>query len=90
MLWAGQWGTVMQFGPMEANVVCRQLGYSGGFAVGPQMFGNGCGQIWLSRVRCQGNESTLAACQHSPFGVNSGSHDHDGGVWCSKYMEINH
>ena len=89
VLWAGQWGTVLQFGPKEASVICRQLGYSGGHAVGPQLFGKGCGQIWLSRLDCQGNETTLAACPHGPLGVNGGSHDQDGGVFCSKYIVKN-
>ena len=92
VLWDGHWGTVCDesWDDKDAEVVCRQLGYSGGVIVDPEEFGYGCGQIWLNDVECQGNEATLAACEHPPLGVNDCSHEHDAGVWCSKYTEINH
>ena len=93
MLHNGHWGTVCHYkwDDKDAEVVCRQLGYSGGVAVKPEdRFGYGCGHIWLHNVECQGNESTLVACQHPPLGVNDCSHRVDAGVVCSKYAEMNH
>ena len=92
VLWAGHWGTVCfgNWDERDAEVVCRELGYSGGTITGVEVFGYGCGHIWLNDVGCQGHEATLADCPHPPLGVNNCSHYQDIGVWCGKYMGLNH
>ena len=82
-----QWGTVCDdgWGKTAAGVVCRQLGFgSSGTAIGSAEFGQGSGSIWLDRVKCTGNESSLASCSHLGVGVTRRcSHLEDAGVRCS-------
>jgi len=82
----GQWGTVCDDGwsGFDAVVVCRQLGF-GSLAIPyyGAYYGQGSGPIWLDRVTCTSNESTLVSCGH--LGVNitrSCSHSEDAGVRC--------
>ena len=81
----GEWGTVCDDGwdHTDAGVVCRQLGFRSGRAIGSAGFGQGSGSIWLDSVTCTGSESTLASCGH--IGVNVISlctHARDAGVRC--------
>ena len=80
----GEWGTVCDDGwdDTDAGVVCRQLGFgSSGATI---RSGQGSGSIWLDKVTCTGNESTLASCAHLGVGiVRSCSHYEDAGVRCS-------
>ena len=79
----GEWGTVCDDGwdDTDAGVVCRQLGFgSSGTAF---RSGQGSGSIWLDRVTCTGNESTIASCGHRGVGIiRSCSHYEDAGVMC--------
>lgn len=72
---------------VEANVVCRSLGFSGAIeaSVGSKTFGPGTGLIWLDNVTCTGNENFIQDCRHNDFGVTSSSclHSRDVGVICS-------
>ena len=51
---------------------------------------SGVNPIWLSNVHCLGNETTLASCPHSGFGVQNCSHTEDVRVAChqSMYMPL--
>ena len=79
----GEWGTVCDdyFDIADANVVCRQLGYSGAIRY-HSYFGRGSGHIWLDNVECLGNETTLDACAHNGFGIHNCNHKEDVGVVC--------
>ncbi|CAB1412920.1 unnamed protein product [Pleuronectes platessa] len=59
----GDWGSICDSGwnNLNAAVVCRQLGHSGG-AVATGGFGQGKGPIHLDRVRCTGKEEFLGEC----------------------------
>ena len=72
------------WGVNDANVVCRQLGYSGGAvtAYGSAYFGQGSGSIWLDDLACNGSESTLFDCPHSGAGNHTCDHSGDVGVSC--------
>ena len=68
----GEWGTVCDdfWDVNDAQVVCRQLGYSVDGAisyvrVGIPPFGAGSGLIRLDNVECNGNESSLFECSRN-------------------------
>ena len=82
----GQWGTVCDdgWGITDANVVCRQLGYSGATsAPGQASFGQGSDPIHYDDVACTGSETRLADCPHSGIGVHNCAHSEDAGVVCA-------
>ena len=81
---AGEWGTVCddRFVDDDAEVVCRQLGFTGGQAHTRAAFGAGTGRIWMDDVRCSGNESRLADCPFRGWGRNNCRHSEDVGVSC--------
>ncbi|KAG7272462.1 hypothetical protein CRUP_031389 [Coryphaenoides rupestris] len=84
----GDWGTVCDDNWTETNaqVVCRQLGFSGRAAVVARdgQYGEGAGLILLDEVQCKGAESTLLACGHTPWGRHDCSHNEDVGVRCQR------
>ena len=82
VLYTGVWGTVCNdsFTISGANVVCRELGFSG--AVQVTSFGPGTGHIWLDEVQCTGTESSIEDCSHNEFGAHNCLHSNDAGVVC--------
>uniref|UniRef100_A0A6I8Q375 Soluble scavenger receptor cysteine-rich domain-containing protein SSC5D n=1 Tax=Xenopus tropicalis TaxID=8364 RepID=A0A6I8Q375_XENTR len=82
------WGTVCgrQWGAKEASVVCRQLGCNTSneyFSTKATFFGAGSGKIWLSNVKCTGDEPSLAWCMHNTWGIEKCDHTEDVGVICT-------
>ena len=50
---------------MNAQVVCRQLGFTGGIPKVDNEFGAGYGPIWMDDVECTGTYNhTLALLHH--------------------------
>ena len=81
----GDWGTVCDdyWDSEDAQVVCRQLGFSGGEALNGGAYGEGTGDIILDDVDCEGTESSLAECMpYSYWGLNNCRHNEDAGVNC--------
>ena len=69
---------------VDATVMCRQLGfYSSVSAYGSARYGPGTGPIWLSRLSCIGNESTLFECDQSSGATKNCTHSDDASVYCS-------
>ncbi|XP_037801290.1 uncharacterized protein LOC119596184, partial [Penaeus monodon] len=82
----GIWGTVCDddFSLEEGHVICRMLDWEGAaFVYKNNSFGPGEGQVWLDDVRCLGYESSVADCQHLPWGQNNCDHTEDVGLLCS-------
>ena len=82
----GSWGTVCNdlWDDTDAEVVCRQLGYTLGTALtNPLHYGEGTGPILLDDVRCTGEEERLSECPTGEWGINNCLHHEDAGVICS-------
>eukprot|EP01084_Bolivina_argentea_P121112 214669_1 len=60
------WGTICdhRFDGNDANVACRQLGFSGTAFSVKQSLPRGTGIIWLHDIKCIGNESKLIDCNN--------------------------
>ena len=97
----GQWGTICDdyWGDEDADVACRQLGFTGGSVVDARQFNAGSTRragsfpagdedqpIWLDDLRCHGSESDLLECRHrrSETGHIGCSHYEDVGIRCVK------
>ena len=68
----GVWGAVCYNGweLKDANVVCRQLGFTGALAAKAHAaFGRGNRKIWFINVQCAGDESSLMECAKSRWGT---------------------
>lgn len=89
---SGQWGTVCDDGwsDHDAEVVCRQLGYSGvAKARVMAYFGEGTGPIHVDNVKCSGEERSLADCIKQTPGTHNCRHSEDAGVICN-YGDTQH
>ena len=67
----GTWGSVCDNG-LNINVghvICKQLGYPQAIATPCcNAFGSGSSPFWLTGVKCNGNESSLAGCKYEKWG----------------------
>ena len=68
----GEWRSVcgdIGWSLVDANVVCKELGFlSATNALQSSQWGTGDEPVWLSNVRCAGEESSLSQCQHDGWG----------------------
>ena len=74
LLYAGVWGSVCDdfFDLNDANVICRELGYSGAENAHPfSLFGFPDRFIHLDDLACNGNESQLVDCPGIVWGVHN-------------------
>ena len=83
-----RWGTVCNdsWDDKDAQVVCKQLGYTGGTV--NNGYGGGKGDIWLDNVRCTGRESKLSWCPKNYWGQHNCNHNEDAGVECGMSYAI--
>ena len=73
----------------DAMVVCSMLGYSSVRAFHVH-YGIGSGTIWMSGLRCTGNESSISECLHIGWGETNCDHTQDAGLACGSecYLQI--
>jgi len=83
----GRYGTVCDdhWDELDARVICRQLGYSGGaVALKRAFFGSSPSRpIYLDNVGCNGSEPSLLNCTANEVGVSNCDHSEDAGVRCN-------
>ncbi|KAG2484910.1 hypothetical protein HYH03_016296 [Edaphochlamys debaryana] len=87
---SGQMGTICDdaWDDDDATVVCRQLGFDGGYAEWGGAFGPGFEwqPIYMNRVACNGSEPGVATCGRwggeGSWGNHTCSHWEDAGVTC--------
>ena len=88
-----QWGTVCDdyFTTVDAQVVCRQLGFPDAAAAVAEygQFGEGDGPIYLDDVDCDGSENQLSECGNIGWGEHNCGHAEDVGVICRQGELIN-
>ncbi|CAH1247159.1 PRSS12 [Branchiostoma lanceolatum] len=83
----GTWGTVCDddWGKPDADVVCRQLGFSRGSlkATNRSAFGSGGLKFLLDDVACSGDEDSLSDCRHNGWGDHNCRENEAAGVICA-------
>ena len=69
---------------VDANVVCRQLGYSGASEyLTSAFYGQGSGHVWMDDVACTGSELALRYCSFPGWDAEDCiGHTEDAGVRC--------
>lgn len=80
------WGTVCDdfWGTPDAQVACRQLGFSptgAAIATGAAV-PDGTDPIFLDNVQCVGTELRLIDCPRNALGSHNCAHSEDAGVTC--------
>ena len=86
--YSGAWGTVCDdlWDINNANVVCRELGFSRATsAPHGARYGGGTGNIWLDDVESSGGKVSLFNCAHAGWGPGDSGYGHHGnaGVVCA-------
>ncbi|XP_031562352.1 deleted in malignant brain tumors 1 protein-like [Actinia tenebrosa] len=66
---------------MDANVVCKMLGYTQGAAAVIRNY-QSSDSVWLSNVRCSGRESSIANCNNVDWGQGSCGNNKRANVLC--------
>nr|XP_054748157.1 deleted in malignant brain tumors 1 protein-like [Lytechinus pictus] len=86
VFYGATWGTVCDddWDINDANVVCRQVGYSYGAFEAPRnsAFGAADGPILLDDLQCYGWEHSLFSCGHSGLANDNCNHRTDAGAVC--------
>ena len=90
ILHEGKWGSICddEWDYLEANVVCRQLGFDG--AIKPTTnghFGQARRMYWMDNVYCDGSEDELSKCRFDGWGTSDCENSEAAGVICGRGEE---
>lgn len=85
----GYWGTICdeEFDVLDAQIVCKQLGYpyQGAEVKYNAFFGGGTDHgIALTSLGCHGNENMIISCNYNTGSAITCNHDDDVGVICQE------
>jgi len=80
----GEWGTVCsdRFTVASAEVICGQMGMTGGELLPQGSFAAGTGPIHMDDVQCTGHEKKVWLCPFGGFGTHNCEHVADVGIEC--------
>merc|ERR1711942_80092 len=92
-----EWGSICDdyFDNNDATVICKALGYASGTTEGniihsaggsTHQFGKGSGKIWIYKMECTGEETTVGQCGitwNSNIYSDNCDHEEDADVVCS-------
>lgn len=53
-------------------------------AVYTDIYGEGEGPVWMSKLGCFGNETAIEDCPRAPWGDDECSHSKDVGIYCDQ------
>ncbi|XP_076759794.1 lysyl oxidase homolog 2B isoform X1 [Xylocopa sonorina] len=86
----GKWGSVCddEWDYLEANVVCRQLGFDG--AIKPTTnghFGQARRRYWMDNVYCDGSEDELSKCRFDGWATSDCEGSEAAGVICAREQQ---
>ncbi|XP_046751006.1 lysyl oxidase homolog 2-like [Diprion similis] len=82
----GKWGSICddEWDYMEANVVCRQLGFESATKQTTNgRFGQARRRFWMDNIHCDGTEDTLASCRFDGWGQSDCKGSEAAGVICA-------
>ena len=90
----GKWGSICHnaWGVNDANVVCKQLGYSaaGNTPYYAAFYGPSSGAVLLNQVQCTGAESTIIECPVDSSPPTTCTHLQDAAVACLPICKCNY
>lgn len=61
----GVWGTICgysSFGNVDAEIICREMNYTGGRKMKSGSFGRGKGKVHITRMNCKSNVTSIMQC----------------------------
>ena len=86
------WGTICRdsfFGPMDAGVLCGQLG--GFFTNNSEIIDGepGSGSIFIERLECTQKDTNVLHCpRYSPLGLVNCNHSLDASIRCKGWLDF--
>ena len=83
---SGEWGTVCDdyFQLQEAEVACKQMGFTGAEELVRGWWWTSSKPIWLDDVDCDGTETSLSQCSNRGWGVHNCDHSEDVRMRCTE------
>lgn len=86
----GKWGTVCDdvWNTNASMVICRQLGFKGGYL--SEISYPGEGDIWIDDIFCLGNETSIFRCRFKYLGRSNCEHKEDISIQCNYKFDVDY